>query len=89
MKVNVKDFPEIEAKLASITDFEDEANKDYLNTHTGPSVGIEWDDETKKLVIVPGWAEDQDGYVVNIAASTGPGSPRHGRLNDDGIVVYN
>lgn len=85
MKLNVKQFPEIEAKLSAIEDFELEENKEYLDTHTGPAVGVVWNDSTLKLEIVDGWATDEYGDVVNIAKSTGPAT---GAVLVDGVVVY-
>lgn len=63
MKANVKDFPKYEAEFAA-------AGKDAakiqraVEKYTGPDNGTEYDDETGKLSIVPGWHADADGNVV-------------------------
>lgn len=63
MALNIKDFPKYEEEFAA-------AGKDAakiqraVEKYTGPDLGTEYDDETGKLSIVPGWHEDADGFVV-------------------------
>ena len=63
MALNIKDFPKYEAEFKA-------AGKDAakiqraVEKYTGPDLGTEYDDETGKLSIVPGWHADADGFVV-------------------------
>ena len=63
MALNIKDFPKYEAEFAA-------AGKDAakiqraVEKYTGPDLGTEYDDETCKLSIVPGWHADADGFVA-------------------------
>ena len=63
MALNIKDFPKYEAEFRA-------AGKDAakiqraVEKYTGPDVGTEYDDETGKLSIAPGWHADADGFVV-------------------------
>ena len=63
MALNIKDFPKYEAEFKA-------AGKDAAKIqraaekYTGPDNGTEYDDETGKLSIVPGWHADADGFVV-------------------------
>lgn len=63
MALNIKDFPKYEAEFKA-------AGKDAakiqraVEKYTGPENGTEYDDETGKLSIVPGWHANADGNVV-------------------------
>ena len=63
MALNIKDFPKYEAEFKA-------AGKDAaklqraVEKYTGPDNGTEYNDETGKLSIVPGWHADADGFVV-------------------------
>lgn len=61
--LNVKDFPKYEQEINSVKSMGAELHH-ALSKYTGPDLGTEYDDETGKLSIVPGWHADADGFVV-------------------------
>lgn len=82
MVLNIKDFPEIEKKIAG-AETPEELHQ-YLQTYTGPGVGTMYDEDTKKIVIADGWAPDVDGNVLNILENTGPAT---GKVLKDGVIT--
>lgn len=62
LPINTKDILEYEKLL---TDTLNEPAFDEINQKVaGPDTGLEYDDKTGKLNIVPGWHEDADGNIV-------------------------
>lgn len=74
MKINTKDFPRIEKRIAQViadvdadTPTEEEAAariESVIGHYTGPDTGLVWDDSTGKISIAPGFHADADGNVV-------------------------
>lgn len=62
LPINLRDLPKLEAELKAI---EAEPGMDeLLQRCTGPDTGLEYDDKTGKLNIVPGWHADSNGDIV-------------------------
>lgn len=75
MKINTKDFPRIEKRIAQVVEeiaaddtmtAEEKVAKfeSVLNHYTGPDTGLVWDDATGKISIAPGFHADEHGDVV-------------------------
>lgn len=61
--ININDFPKYEKEIAAVKNDKHELWR-VLGKYTGPGTGIEWDDETLKLSVVPGWHVAENGDVV-------------------------
>jgi len=61
--MNVNYFAQIEKELVMAEKGSNQFEA-VLSRYTGPERGVEWDDETKKLSIAPGWHADPNGNVV-------------------------
>lgn len=65
--MNTKNFAAIEKRLATAAKSREHEGSQFmsiLKQYTGPDKGVQWDDETEKLSIAPGWHADPDGNVV-------------------------
>ena len=86
---NVKDLPELEAKLVEAykvrndSDEQGEAFDELIQKITGPSTGLSFNDETLKLEIEESFLPDVNGNILNIYKHTGPATGMEVR---DGII---
>lgn len=62
LPVNVKDIPGMEAEIRAVEG--EPGQQELLQRYTGPDVGLEYDDETDRLLIADGWHADENGFVV-------------------------
>lgn len=60
--VNVKDFPELEKKLAGM--FKPGGIAGNAANFEGPGTGIDFNPDTGKISIAKGWHADENGNVV-------------------------
>ena len=79
-KINVNDFDKIAAELQALkaaaeAKGTEEAWNKYESTrdgYVGPGVGVDYDEDTGKFTLAEGYIADENGWVVERDAVTGP-----------------
>lgn len=62
LPVNQKDIPKMEAEIKAAEG--EPGQQELLQRYSGPDTGLEYDDETDRLLIADGWHADASGNIV-------------------------
>lgn len=61
--ININALHDIEKQLTVDSEHSNQFEA-ILKRYTGPDTGLEWDNDAKKLIIVPGWHIAENGDIV-------------------------